>query len=210
VAVGQTAGDDTHHGAFVMKKLLAALVLVLAVAGGGYLYRTATTPYRTLSQVKVDAVQAAAAQRKIDALRNAAGRSGGQSGQPALVTESFSDSELSSLANDELRYESLPLDNLVLHATAAGRIEGQANAHWAGQTLPLFLVATVQVSGGDRLQLTIVESRLGQLNLPAAPSAQLDSAVRQSVNLGQNLKMDNVTITVTDGLVTVSGVAKPA
>jgi hypothetical protein len=192
-----------------MRKLLAAAVAMLAVAGGGYLYHNATTPYRTLPAVEVDAVQAAAAQRKVDALRNPGG-DGANTGQLTRVTESFSDSELSSLANQELQSESLPLDNLVLHATAGGRIEGLAMTHWGGQTLPLFLVTTVQVVGGDQLQLTIVESKLGQLNVPASLAAQINNAALQNVNLGQTLKMDDVAITVSQGMVTVSGVAKPA
>jgi hypothetical protein len=186
-----------------MRRLFAAAVLLLVVAGGGYLYHSATTPYRTLPAVKVDATQAAAAQRKVDALRNS---SNGGTGRPARVTQSFSDSELTSLANQELQNQSLPLDNLVLHATAEGRIEGLATAHWAGQSLPLFLVATVQVSGTNQLQLTIVESKLGQLNVPAALSSQINSAVRQTVNLGETLKMNEVSVSVTLGMVTVSGV----
>jgi hypothetical protein len=191
-----------------MRKLIAVAVLVLAFAGVVYLYHNATTPYRTLPAVEVNAVQAAAAQRKVDALRNPGG--GGATGQPARVSENFSDSELSSLANQELQSESLPLDNLVLHATADGRIEGLATAHWGGQALPLFLVATVQVVGGDQLQLTIVDSKLGQLNVPASLAGQINSAVMQSVNLGQALQMDDVRIAVSQGMVTVSGVAKPA
>jgi hypothetical protein len=191
-----------------MRKLIAVAVLVLAFAGGAYLYHNATTPYRTLPAVEVSAVQAAAAQRKVDALRNPGG--GGATGQPARASETFSDSELSSLANQELQSQSLPLDNLVLHATADSRIEEFATAHWGGQALPLFLVATVRVVGGDQLQLTIVDSKLGQLNVPASLAAQINNAALQNVNLGPTLKMDDVAITVSQGMVTVSGVAKPA
>ena len=191
-----------------MRRLVvAAVLLLLVIAGGGFVYLNATTPYRTLPTVKVGAAQAAAAQKKVDALRNSGGS---RSGQPARVTQSFSDSELSSLANQEVQNQSLPLDNLVLHATAEGRIEGLGTAHWAGQSLPLFLVATVQVAGTGQLQLTIVESKLGRLNVPAALAGQINSAVRQSVNLGETLKLTDVSINVTQGMVTVSGVPTPA
>jgi hypothetical protein len=188
-----------------MRGLIAAALLIGVVAGGGYLYHTATTPFRTLPPVEVDAAHATAAERKIDGLRGV-GTEGGRPGQPATVTESFSDSELSSLANQELRNQSLPLDNVVLHATAAGTIEGLATAHWGGQSLPLFLVATVQVVGGNRLQLTIIDSKLGQLSVPAPLADQINSAARQSLSLGQSLGMDRATVTVTLGMVTVSGV----
>lgn len=89
-------------------------------------------------------------------------------GKPASVSESFSDSELSSLANQELLGHSLHVDNLIVHATADGMIQSQANAHWGGQTFPLFLVATVKVVNGNQPQLTIVESKTGRLDVPQA------------------------------------------
>jgi hypothetical protein len=192
-----------------VRKLLAAAVLLLVVAGMGYLYHDATTPYRTLPRVEVDAVQAAAAERKLDTLRNA-GAETGSAAQQVTVSESFTDSELSSLANQYLQGQSLPFDNLVLHATGNRTIEAQATAHWAGQSLPLFLVVTIQVVGGNRLQVTIIDSKLGQLSVPRALSDQIDSALIQSVSPGAMLNIEQLTITITQGLVTVSGVALPA
>jgi hypothetical protein len=191
-----------------MLKLLAASVLVLAVAGGGYLYYSATTPYRALPAVHVNAVQAAAAEHKVDALRNFGGRTG-KTGQPPTLTESFSDGELSSLANQELKNHSLPVDKLVMHATAEGTIESQATAHWGGQTLPLFAVATIHVVSGNRLQVTIIESKLGRVDVPSSLSDQINSAIAESLNLGRTLNMDQLKIIVNEDLVTISGVAKP-
>jgi hypothetical protein len=192
-----------------VRKLLAAAVLLLAVAGVGYLYHSATTPHRTLPPVEVDAVQAAAAERKLDALRNA-GAGAGNAAQQTAVSESFSDSELSSLANRDLQGQSIPLDNLVLHATANRTIEGQATAHWAGQSLPLFVVVTIEVVGGNRLQVTIVDSKLGQLSVPQSLSDQIESALSQSLDLGVTGNIEQLTINVTQGWVTVSGVTTTA
>jgi hypothetical protein len=189
-----------------MRTLIAASVLVVAVAAGGYFYYSLTTPYPALPAVQVNAVQAAAAERKVDALRNSGGAAG-KTGQPPTLTETFSDSELSSLANQELQSHSLPIDKLVVHAAANGTIESQATAHWGGQTLPLFMVATIQVVGGNRLQVTIIESKLGRVSVPSSLSDQINSALTQSMNLGRTLNMDQLVITVTEGLVTVSGVA---
>jgi len=191
-----------------MGKVVAAAVLLLVVAGGGYLYSNATTPYRTLPPVQINALQSAAAQRKIDALRNP-GRETGKS-QPTAVTESFTDSELSSLANQELQSRSLPIEKLVVHATSNRTIEGQATARWAGQALPIFLIASVRVAGGSRLQVTIVESKLGRVAMPQTLSDEIETVLTENLNLSRALRLDPLTLTVTEGLVTVSGMAKPA
>ncbi len=85
------------------------------------------------------------------------------------MTESVTDSELTSLANQKLHGHSIRLDNVIVHATAYGTIESQAKAPWGGQTMPLYLVAIVQVVNGNELQLKIVQSKTGRLNVPQAP-----------------------------------------
>ncbi len=74
------------------------------------------------------------------------------------MTESFTDSELTSLANQKLHGPSIRLDNVIVHATAYGTIESQAKAHWGGQTMPL--------------------------NVPQPLTDQINSLVEQSLNLG--------------------------
>jgi len=191
-----------------MRRVFAAAVLVLIVAGGGYLYYSATTPYRTLPPVQINALQSGAALRKVDALRNPGLETG--KNQATAVTESFSDSELSSLANQELQSRSLPIEKLVVHATGNGTIEGQATARWAGQALPIFLIATIHVVGGSRLQVTIVESKLGRVTMPQTLSDEIETVLTEHLNLSQALRLDPLTITVTEGVVTVRGMAKPA
>ena len=51
-----------------MKKAIVSVVLLLTVGGGGYLYHDATTLYRTLPAIQVSAAQAAAAERKLNAV----------------------------------------------------------------------------------------------------------------------------------------------
>jgi hypothetical protein len=89
-------------------------------------------------------------------------------------------------------------------------VEGQATARWAGQALPIFLIATVNVVGGSRLQVTIVESKLGRVTMPQTLSDEIETVLTENVNLSRALRLDPLTITVTEGLVTVSGMAKPA
>ena len=60
------------------------------------------------------------------------------------MNETFTDSELTSLANQKLHGHSNRPDNVIVHATAYGTIESQAKAHWGGQTMPLDSVAIVQ------------------------------------------------------------------
>ena len=192
-----------------MKKAIVSVVLLLAVGGGGYLYHEATTPYRTLPAIQVSAAQAGAAERKLNAIWSAGGVAK-TTGKAAPVTESFTDSELTSLANQKLQGHSIPLDNVIVHATANGTIESQAKAHWGGQTTPLYLVAIVQVVDGNEPQLKIVQSKTGRLDVPQALTDQINSLIGQSLNLGPASSIYQLKVTITDGLLTISGVAKPA
>ena len=190
-----------------MKKLIALAGLILATGAGVYLYQSVTTPYRNLPPVRATAAATAAAQVKLDAVR-AAVQQARLTGKPAFVSESFTDSELSSLANQELFGHSFPVDNVVVHATAGGMIQSQANAHWGGQTLALFLVATINVVNGNQPQLKIVKAKTGRLDVPKALTNQINKAVEQRLNIGPALNLDEVKVTIGEGLVTITGVTK--
>jgi len=72
------------------------------------------------------------------------------------------------------------------------------------------VVVTIEVVGGNRLQVTVVDSKLGQLSVPQSLSDQIESALSQSLDLGVTGNIEQLTINVTEGWVTVSGVTTTA
>ena len=177
--------------------VIAAVVLVMATLRGPELRPVPTSHVQAMSaETKLTAVSAAFTKAK-------------QTGQPVAFTETFTDGELSSLVNEHISASGVPLDGVILHSNAAGYVEGQAKARFAGQTLPVYLRANVVVKDGQA-SLHLVQSKLGFAPVPSQVSSQIDAALRQSVNLGTQAPIDNLKVVIGDGALTLAGVAKPA
>ncbi len=168
----------------------------------------ATHPYRTLGPVTISAANAASAQGKADSLQAAAGRAR-SSGRPVPVDVTFSDDELSSLAGRRMAaLPDPPLDQVVLHATDAGYLEGTARAHAAGQSLPVYLKLRVAVDGG-RPSLALVDSRMGTMGMPGPLADQVNHALQQASLLGGSGAASDLSVRVTRGAVHITGTVQP-
>jgi hypothetical protein len=183
------------------------VLVILGVAvyvGWTFLHQTTTPPVSTTP------ADAASAQAK--ALTFAAAEAKARlTGRPVSVIETFNDAELSSLANQAAQAKGLAVDQISLHATGRGTVQGTAQAHAAGQTVPVTLEGTPEVSGDNRVQLHVTSIKVGAIPLPGPIADQATQSIRQPLELGQPLTgFTNVHVTTTEGKLTVSGVAQPS
>ncbi len=185
---------------------LLVVVLVLAVAGylaWGFAHQQPSGPMVTTS-----AASAASAQQKLGAFALAEAQAQ-LTGRTVRVAETFDDSELSSLANEAAQARSMPVDQISLHATGQGTVQGRAQAHEAGQTLPVGFEGVPMVTG-DRVALHVTSTQVGSIPLPGPISDQVTQSFRQPLELGQPISgFQDLHVAVSDGQLTVSGVAQP-
>ena len=185
---------------------LGLIVLIGVVAVGGYLawgfvHQGSSVPSVTTSQASD-----ASAQQKVQAFANAQARAQ-QTGRAVQVAETFDDAELSSLANDAAQARGLPVTGISLHATAQGTVQGRASAQVAGQSLPVTLEG-VPVVSNNRVALDVRSTQVG--SLPGPISDQLTQQLRQPLELGQPVTgFGQLRVSVTNGQLTVTGVAQP-
>ncbi len=186
---------------------LLLLVAVLAVAvyvAWGFTHAPSGAPRVATSQATLDS-----AQRKALAFAQAQAQAQ-RTGRPVQVVETFDDAELSSLANQAAAARDVPVDQISLHATGQGTVQGQGQAHVAGQSVPVTLVG-VPIVDGDRVALNVTSTQVGSLPLPGPLGDQVTQSIRQPLALGQPIQgFQDLRVAVTEGHVTVSGVAQPA
>jgi uncharacterized protein YpmS len=188
---------------------LGLLVLLVVLAGGGYLawnfvHQEPSVPVATTSPAdntnaheKASAFTGAQAQAK-------------RSGRAVQVAETFTDAELSSLANEAAQSRGMMVDRISLHATGQGTVQGRAEAHVAGQTVPISLVGVPTVTN-NRVALNVTSTQVGAVPLPGAITDQVTSQLRQPLALGETVNgFQQLHVAVTEGQVTVSGLAQPA
>src|SRR5262249_20422308 len=158
-------------------------ILLLALAG----YVAWNFVYAGSSGLRVTSSQGAADSGRQKALAFADAQAQAQrTGRPVRVIESFTDAELSSLANEAALQEGLPFDQISLHSTSQGTVRGQAQAHVAGTSV-------------------------GTIPLPGPISDQVAQAVRRPLQLGAPITgFQNLQVSASEGQLTVSGVALPA
>jgi hypothetical protein len=152
---------------------------------------------------------AVSAQHKMDAISAAAAQAAGQD-RPVQVVETFTDSELSSLANERAQARGLPFSDLVLHATELGTVQGEGTLRVAGRELPLSLEIRPTVTA-DRVRFQVVSIHLGALPVPGALTDQVTRQVETGLDLGQvPAGLHDLRVVVTSGRLTISGTARPA
>lgn len=184
------------------------LVVLVALAVGayvawGFVHQPAGTVVTSSPQ------DAQSAEQKALAFQAAQARAQ-QTGRAVSVAETFTDAELSSLANEQAQARGLPIDQISLHSTAQGTIQGQARAQVAGQELPVSLVGVPMVTDG-RVALKVTSTQVGSVPLPGGITDQVTQSIRQPLELGQPITgFSDLRVALTDGELTVSGVAQPS
>jgi len=186
---------------------LGLIVLIGVLAVGGYLAWGFVHQDSSVPVVNTSLASDTSAQQKAQAFANAQARAQ-RTGQAVQVAETFDDAELSSLANDAAQSRGLPVNGISLHATSQGTVQGRASAQVAGQSLPVTLVG-VPVVTDNRVALDVRSTQVG--SLPGPLSDQLTQQLRQPLELGQPVTgFGQLHVSVTDGQLTVTGVAEPS
>jgi len=186
---------------------LVVLIALLAIAG--YLVWNFVHQTSPGLQVTSSAAAANSGRQKAQAFAEAQAQAQ-RSGRPVSVIESFTDAELSSLANEAALQEGLPVDQISLHSTSQGTVKGQAQAHVAGTSVPVTLEGSPIVTD-NRVALNVTSTHVGAVPLPGPLSDQVTQAIRRPLQLGAPISgFQNVVVRATDGQLTVSGVAQPS
>jgi len=180
------------------------LLLLLALLGAGaYAWRSATLPYHPLRQAAGSSAQADA---KVAQLQQAVDQANAQH-KPVPFSQTFTDAELTRLANENLGSGSV-FSSVTIHANQGGYMEGAGIAHLAGQNLPLYVRAAILVSG-DRVSVDVREARLGTLAAPGPLATQISAAVQNSIPTQNLPSLTGLSVVVSDGSITISGTAQP-
>ncbi len=184
--------------------------MLIAILGlGAYLVWSFVNQRSASPNIVSSAAAADSGRQKAAAFANAAAQAQ-RTGRPVSVAETFNDAEITSLANEAAQQEAVPVDHISLHATNQGTIQGSAQAHVAGQSLPVTLEG-VPVVTDNRVALNVTSTHVGGLPLPGPISDQVAQAVRQPLQLGAPVSgFQNLQVSVSDGRLTVSGVAQPS
>ena len=123
--------------------------------------------------------------------------------------QTFDDAEISALANQAAQAKGLPVDQIGLHATARGTIQGQARAHVAGQDVPVTLEGVPQVTD-NRVTLNVTSTKVGSIPLPGPVSDEATRSIRDPLQLGQPITgFQDLRVAVSEGRLTVSGTEAP-
>jgi hypothetical protein len=187
---------------------LAFVVLLLILAGSGLVGWRLLHPEPATPAVQVSQRDAQTGRDKAAALARAVAEAN-RTGRPQSISETFTDAELTSLANDQAAARNLPLDQVVLHATAQGTIDGRARAYAGGQQVPVTFRLVPEVEG-NTLRLRVQQMSLASVPLPGPVAAQVMDQVRQLVDVQRSLNgLHQLHVTTAEGQVTVTGVALP-
>jgi uncharacterized protein YpmS len=196
--------NNTQQGGAGLR--LVVLLLVLAV--GGYLawgfINQSSGPHVTTSNATT-----ASAQQKAESFVQAQ-QQAQRTGRAVKVVQTFSDAELSSLANEAAEARAMPVSGISLHSTDRGTVQGTATARVAGQTVPVTLEG-VPVVTDNRVALDVTSTKVGSIPLPGPISDQVTQSLKQPLELGQPIQgFQQLQVSVTSGQLTVSGVASPS
>ncbi|HZV48299.1 MAG TPA: hypothetical protein VFD49_00840 [Candidatus Dormibacteraeota bacterium] len=183
------------------------LAAAAVIAGGWWLVaRPGTGP----AGVEMTAADAHSAENKIEAIVGARAQAV-NSGRPVAIDETFSDGELSWLANQVAQEKGLPVEHVLLHATSGGTIQGEARGRIAGVSVPVTVEGVPEVGSDDRLRVRVTGVRVGAVPVPDGVLEGLAGGVRRTLELGAPLTgYSRVHLTTTEGQVTVTAVADPS
>ncbi|HLH69271.1 MAG TPA: hypothetical protein VKY90_09640 [Candidatus Dormibacteraeota bacterium] len=189
-----------------MRRMVLILSALVVVGGGWWLVaRPAAGP----AQVEMTADDARSAEGKIEAIIGARAQAV-NSGQPVAVDETFSDGELSWLANQVAEKKGLPVEHVLLHATSDGTIQGEARSQVGGVSVPVRVEGVPEVGPDDRLRVRVTGVQVGVVPVPEVVLGRLAGRVREALELGEPLTgYSQVHLTTTNGAVTVTAVADP-
>ena len=160
----------------------------------------------TVPRPNLSAAQVASSQCKIAVLTGGTpcGPQGAGSGPagPQHITVVLSDSDLTVLANQRAVAKGLPVDNIIVHALGNNMIEGTGDGHAGGQTVSFYFQARIDSPNHDP---KVAVTSMQVPGVPGVLTDQLVSGVGQSLDVGGELNLSQVQVSVGVGQLTVSG-----
>jgi hypothetical protein len=195
---------------FTLKKAIAAGIAIVGVAMIGVYLTIASTPYKQLTPIKTNPDIEASARQKLDMIKSAEYYPE-QQHKTATVSVTFSDEELTWLANWKAGRSGASVDAFVLHSTANGTVESQFNLHAGPMSFPVYMVTRPNVADRNRVQFQILESKWGRLDPPGPVVSQINQTAQQvySASLEHTRKFDDIQLDVKEGQFTVRAVNNP-
>lgn len=184
---------------FVLLVLAAA-----AVAGWRFVH-----PEPAPLAVNLSETAAQSGRSKVDAMALAEMQAT-RTGRPVPVSQTFTDSEISSLANEQARAQRLPVEHVLLHATSRGIIQGQATAYAGGQQVPVSFDAVPEASEAN-IRVRVTRVNVAALPLPGPVADQLTGQLQQLLSVPRStVPLNQLQVITSEGRVTVTGVAQPS
>lgn len=130
-----------------------------------------------------------------------------QVSETGKINVSITEAQATSLLAQEMKSQTdLPISDPQIYFRN-GQITFQAKATQSGITLPVKVVMTVSVDSQGKPAYQIRSASLGVLSVPDSLlnqfKAEMDSALANQLNLGEDTVLE--TITIADGVLTVTG-----
>jgi hypothetical protein len=195
---------------FTLKKAIPVAIAIVGVALIGVYLTIASTPYKQLTPVKSNPDIETSARQKLDLIKSAEYYPE-QQHKTARVTVTFTDEELTWLANWKAGRSGAAVDSFILHSTASGTVESQFNLHAGPMNFPVYMVTRPSVADRNRVQFKILESKWGRLDPPGPVVSQINQTAQQvySASLEHTRKFDDIQLEVKEGQFTVTAVNNP-
>ncbi len=180
--------------------LLAGLVIYLVIAG---------SPHKKLA-VTIDPTTGTSARTKLDHIKSVE-YGPAQHHRTEMASETFSDAELSWLANWRAQRSNLPFDGIVVRTNDDGTVETEFNDHVGPATFPVYARTRVTVAQGNQVNIDVLESKFGQWDVPGPVSNGLKQALDQIYGFAREhtRNFDQITLTIAQGRLAVSVVGNP-
>jgi hypothetical protein len=127
------------------------------------------------------------------------------------ASETFTDAELSWLANNRVQRSKLPFDGFVVRTNDDGTVESEFNDHVGPTTFPVYVRLRVTVVQGNQVNIEVLESKFGRWDVPVFVSNGLKQALDQIYGLSRDhtKNFDDITLSITQGRLAVSVSGNP-
>lgn len=199
----------THKSKNVIAIGVTAVIAATVVVGIVVYLVVASSPHKGVS-ITNDPTAPASARTKLEHIKSVE-YGPDQRHRTETATETFSDAELSFLANWRAQRSNLPMDGFVVHSNDDGTIESKFNDHIGPTTFPVYVRMRVTVNQPNQVNIEILESKFGNWDVPAFASNGLKQALDKIYGLSRDhtRNFDNIALSLTQGQVAVSVMRDP-
>lgn len=188
---------------------IAVAITAVVLVGMVFYLVNAASPHKGLS-VTSDPTTPASARAKLEHIKSVE-YGPDQRHRTEMASETFSDAELSWLANWRAQRSNLPMDGFVVHTNDDGTVESKFNDHIGPGTFPVYVRMRVTVAQPNQVSIEILESKFGQWDVPGFASNGLKQALDKIYGLSRDhtKNFDKINLAIQQGQLAVSVVGNP-